>query len=81
MLNNYSETDSITIQSKKLLLVAVRAFKLAKEMREEAYAQSSNAAIVANLRLAEEKELIALQKLVAARALLKTGDPVILATR
>ncbi len=81
LLNNYSETDSITIQSKKLLLVAVRAFKLAKEMREEAYAQSSNAAIVANLRLAEEKELIALQKLVAARELLKTGDPVILATR
>lgn len=81
LLNSYSETDSITIQSKKLLLVAVRAFKLAKEMREEAYAQSSNSAIIANLRLAEEKELIALQKLVEARELLKTGEPVILATR
>jgi hypothetical protein len=81
LLNSYSETDSITIQSKKLLLTAVRAYKLAKEMREEAYAQSTNAAIIANLRLAEEKELIALQKLVEARELLKTGEPVILATR
>lgn len=79
LLNCYSETDSVTIQSKKILLTAVRTFRLAKEMREEAYAQGSNAAIIANLRLAEEKELLALRKLVEARELLKTTTPVILA--
>lgn len=81
LLNCYSETDSVTIQSKKILLAAVRIFRLAKEMREEAYAQTTNAAIIANLRLAEEKELLALRKLVEARELLKTGTPIVLATR
>jgi predicted phosphatase len=61
-------------QIKNLINSASREIKLAKEMREEAYAWSNNAATLGSLSNAEEKEFLALNKLDEATAILMKSN-------
>ncbi len=80
-LKKYDANDGNTIEAKRLLLNAVRSYRLAIELREEAYAQLSNAAILANLQNAEEKETKALVLLVQAKDALDQPAPMLVAAR
>jgi hypothetical protein len=80
-LKKYDANDGSTIEAKRLLLNAVRSYRLAIELREEAYAQLSNTAILANLQNAEEKETKALVLLVQAKDALDNPAPVLVAAR
>ncbi|MCW3071519.1 MAG: hypothetical protein JWO44_1409 [Bacteroidetes bacterium] len=74
-------TDSLVILAKKALLNAVRSYRLGIELREEAYAQRTIEATLGNLHLAEEKESIAIIKVVQAMKLLEEVTPQVLAIR
>ncbi|MBL7884215.1 MAG: hypothetical protein JNL69_09110 [Bacteroidia bacterium] len=80
-LENYNEFDSTTITSKKLLLSAVRNYKFAKQIREEAYAHEQLSSIIASLHMAEEKEVLAIANIVKAHEILRSSKPIIIAQR
>lgn len=80
-LGNYDQNDSTVIQAKSLLLAAVRSYRFATELREEAYAQRTIAAVLANLHNAEERENMAMIKIVQAMQLLDKVAPQVMATR
>ncbi len=63
--------ERTTIVANDLNLEAKYSIKLAKEMREEAYAMQSNSAKLGTMNNAEEKEAIALNKQAAAITLIK----------
>jgi hypothetical protein len=73
--------DSLVILAKKELLKAIRSYRLGIELREESYAQRTLAATLGNLHLAEEKESIAIVKVVEAMKLLESVTPQVLASR
>jgi len=80
-LKHYDQNKGSTIEAKRLLLNAVRTYRSAIELREEAYAQGSNAAILANLHNAEEKENAAMIELVQAMDALDQPAPVMVASK
>jgi hypothetical protein len=59
-------------QINTLIVTAGREIKIAKEMREEAYSWTNNAARLGTLSNAEEKETLSLHKLTEAVTLLKS---------
>lgn len=63
--------ESITQQAKEIESEAHHSFKMAKEMREEAYAMPTNSAKLGTMGNAEEKETIALGKQNKAITILK----------
>lgn len=73
--------NGVIKQSKQNYQLAVQTFRIAKELREEAYAQRSMDAILANLHNAEEKEMVAFKKLVDASNLLSSGATVSMAKK
>ncbi len=81
ILGDYDQSDSTIIQSKSLLLSAVRSYRFATELREEAYAQKSVASILANLHNAEERETIAIINIVQAMKMVEKVAPQVVATR
>lgn len=81
LLKTHDPGNGSTIEAKRLLLNAVRTYRLAIELREEAYAQPGNAAILANLHNAEEKEQTALVDLVKAMNALDAPAPVMIAVK
>lgn len=62
LITNYIGQKSTLIYSYTLILESEKDMKLARELREEAYSQSTLASRLGNLSNAEEKELIALRK-------------------
>lgn len=80
-LGNYDQDDSTVVQAKSLLLAAVRSYRFATELREEAYAQRTIAAVLANLHNAEERENMAMIKIVQAMHLLERVAPQVMAIR
>lgn len=62
LITKYSGQKSMLIYSYTLILESEKDMKLAKELREEAYAQATLASRLGNLSNAEEKELLALSK-------------------
>lgn len=80
-LGNYDQDDSTVVQAKSLLLAAVRSYRFATELREEAYAQRTIAAVLANLHNAEERENMAMIKIVQAMQLLEKVAPQVMAIR
>lgn len=64
-------TETILDNAKEINSEAKRSMKLAKEMREEAYAMSSNTAKLGSMNNAEDKENIALSKQSEAIGILK----------
>ncbi len=81
ILSNYDANDSTVINSKRLLLAAVRSYRFAIELREEAYAQRSTSSVLANLRNAEERESIAIVKIVQAIQVIEKVTPQVIAIR
>lgn len=76
LIKTAKTNESILSQIKNLIHSATREIKLAKEMREEAYSWSNNAAILGSLSNAEEKEFLALNKLSEAETILiKSNRP------
>lgn len=80
-LIRYDQNSGSTIEAKRLLLNAVRTYHSAIELREEAYAQDTNAATIANLHNAEEQENKALIQLVQAMDALDAPAPVIVVVK
>lgn len=80
-LDNYDQADSTVIKAKSLLLSAVRSYRFATELREEAYAQKSIPAILANLHNAEERESLAIVNIVQAMQMVERVAPQVVATR
>jgi len=80
-LDTASTSENTIEEAKRIYFSAIRLFKIAKEMREEAYAQQSKGAIVGALKNAEENEMIAIIKINEAIKTLKNGAPIILAQR
>lgn len=62
LITNYLGQKSTLIYSYTLILESEKDMKLAKELREEAYAQANLASQLGNMSNAEEKELLALSK-------------------
>lgn len=62
LITHYSGQKSTLIYSYTLIQESEKDMKLAKELREEAYAQATLASRLGNLSNAEEKELLALSK-------------------
>ncbi len=60
-------------EAKLIYFTAVRYFRIAKEMREEAYAQSVKLATIGGLLNAEEKEMVAIIKMNEAIKTLRRG--------
>ncbi|CAN5332651.1 hypothetical protein BH10BAC1_BH10BAC1_17920 [soil metagenome] len=81
MLVEYDQSDSTVIQAKKILLGAVRSYRFATELREEAYAQRTISAMLANLHNAEERESMAIIKIVQSMQLLEKVSPQVMAIR
>ena len=81
MLGDYDQSDSTVIRAKSMLLTAVRSYRFATELREEAYAQRTIAAVLANLHNAEERENMAMIKIVQAMQLLEKVSPQVMAIR
>jgi hypothetical protein len=81
MLGSYDQDDSMVIASKSLLLKAVRSYRFATELREEAYAQRTIAAVLANLHNAEEREMQAIIQVVQAMKHLEKVVPQVMAKR
>ncbi|MGZ6555101.1 MAG: hypothetical protein ACXVDV_21145, partial [Bacteroidia bacterium] len=65
-ITDYNATDSNTVEAKRLFFLALQTFRQATELREEAYAQHTTAAILENLHNAAEKENIAFSDMVKA---------------
>lgn len=80
-LADYDQNDSTVIRAKSMLLSAVRSYRFAIELREEAYAQRSMASILANLRNAEERESLAIINIVQAMNMVEKVAPQVVATR
>ncbi|MBL0329832.1 MAG: hypothetical protein IPP64_10530 [Bacteroidetes bacterium] len=80
-LENYDQADSTIMKAKSLLLSAVRSYRFATELREEAYAQKSIPAILANLHNAEERESLAIVNIVQAMQMVDRVAPQVVATR
>lgn len=81
MLENYDPNDSTVIRAKSLLLSAVRSYRFATELREEAYAQRTIPSILANLHNAEERESLAIVNLVQAMQMIDKVAPQVVAIR
>lgn len=81
MLGNYDQNDSTIIRAKSMLLSAVRSYRFAIELREEAYAQRNMAAILANLHNAEERESMAIINIVQAMNMVDKVAPQVVAVR
>ncbi|MFL5764296.1 MAG: hypothetical protein ACJ77K_10190 [Bacteroidia bacterium] len=81
MFDNYNAEDGFVISAKGMLLKAVRFYRAAVELREEAYAQRTTSGILANLHNAEERETQALIQLVGAMNELEKAVPQVVATR
>lgn len=80
-LADYDQNDSTVIRAKSMLLSAVRSYRFAIELREEAYAQRSMASILANLHNAEERESLAIINIVQAMNMVEKVAPQVVATR
>lgn len=80
-LDTASVNDYSLDEAKKIFFAALRLFRIAKEMREEAYAQSTKGAIIGALKNADENEMIAIIKMNEAIKTLVNGAPVILAKK
>jgi hypothetical protein len=80
-LDTANVNENTIEEAKRIYFASLRLFKIAKEMREEAYAQSSKGAIAGALKNAEENEMIAIIKINEAIKTLKNGAPIILAQR
>lgn len=80
-LDTINVNENTLYEAKKIFFSAMRLYKIAKEMREEAYAQSAKGAIVGALKNAEENEMIAMIKMNEAIKTLRNGAPIILAKR
>ncbi len=81
MLDSYDQNDSTVIRAKSLLLTAVRSYRFATELREEAYAQRSIASMLANLHNAEERESLAIINIVQAMNILEKVAQQVVAIR
>lgn len=81
MLGDYDQNDTTVIRAKSMLLSAVRSYRFATELREEAYAQRSTASILANLHNAEERESLAIINIVQAMNMVEKVAPQVVATR
>ncbi len=68
-------------EAKQIYFTAVRCFRIAKEMREEAYAQPVKLAIIGGLLNAEEKEMVAIIKMNEAIKTLKRGVTLMIVKR
>ena len=73
MDNSDNIDERISIVAEDLNSEAKHAIKMAKEMREEAYAQQNNSAKLGTMNNAEEKETVALNKQDAAISLIKNA--------
>lgn len=80
-LSAYDQNDSTIIKTKSMLLSAVRSYRFATELREEAYAQRTVAGTLANLRNAEERENMAIVTIVQAMNMADKVPPQVMATR
>jgi len=74
VLNGYNGNNHGLVVSEELTLEADASIKLAKEMRQEAYAMPNNAAKLGTLMNAEEKETVALTKQAQAIEVLKKSN-------
>lgn len=74
VLQSYNGTHYAFAVSEELSLEAEQNFKLAKEMRQEAYAMPSNSGKLGTLMNAEEKEAVALNKQAQAIEALKKSN-------
>ena len=81
MLGNYDQSDSTVIKAKSMLLTAVRSYRFAVELREEAYAQRNIPSILANLHNAEERESMAIINIVQAMNMVDKVAPQVVAVR
>ena len=81
MLGDYDQSDSTVVKSKTLLLSAVRSYRFATELREEAYAQKNISATLANLHNAEEREMLAIINIVQAMQMVDKVPPQVVAIR
>lgn len=79
VLSGHNGNENASIVSKQLSQEAEQSIKLAKELRQEAYAMPNNAAKLGTLINAEEKESIAINKQTQAIEVLKksTGISII----
>ncbi len=71
VLNGHNGNENVSVVSKQLTQEAEQSIKLAKELRQEAYAMPNNAAKLGTLINAEEKEGIAISKQTQAIEVLK----------
>ncbi len=81
MLGDYDQSDSTIIRAKSMLLSAVRSYRFAVELREEAYAQRNVVAVLANLHNAEERESQAIINIVQAMNMVEKVAPQVVAVR
>lgn len=80
-LSGLDQDNGLVKKSKQTFFTAVQTFRTARELREEAYAQLSTEATLANLENAEQREAVAFKKLVEAATLLEHASPQLLATK
>lgn len=80
-LGDYDQSDSTIIRAKSMLLSAVRSYRFATELREEAYAQRNLSAVLANLHNAEERESLAIINIVQAMNMVEKVAPQVVAVR
>lgn len=81
LLEASKQNQVITIKAATLYAAAVKSYRMATEMREEAYALPSINATLGNLHNAEEKEFFAMIKINEAIQVLRESPAPALATR